>query len=115
MNALQKEKCEKYHKHFSELLEIGCKIIDVPENAPSYLVPQNSLTNFCAHCTYEKSDEHKTHLYGIHEAHRWNGKYIYYCPLGLTFIAASVSAPNGELSGGLVLGPIVMGDIQDVL
>ena len=108
------EKCEKYQKHFSELLEIGCKIVDVPENAPPCLLHQDELKNFCAHCTF-KSDELQTHLYGCHEAHRWNGRYIYYCPMGLTFIAASISGSSGALTGGLVLGPFVMGDVQDVL
>lgn len=108
------EKCEKYQKHFSELLDIGCKIVDVPENEPPCLLRQDELKNFCAHCIF-KSDELQTHLYGCHEAHRWNGKYIYYCPLGLTFIAASISNNAGALAGGLVLGPFVMGDVQDVL
>jgi two-component system response regulator YesN len=108
------EKCEKYQKHFSELLEVGCKIVDVPENEPPCLLHQDEMKNFCAHCTY-MTDELQTHLYGCHEAHRWNGKYIYYCPLGLTFIAASISGSSGALTGGLVLGPFVMGDVQDVL
>lgn len=114
------EKCEKYQKHFSELLEIGCKIIDVPEDGKGHLLPQDDLTNFCAHCTYGRtedgrSDELATHLYGCHQANRWNGKYIYYCPLGLTFIAASIADSGGALVGGLILGPMVMGDVQDVL
>ena len=108
------EKCEKYQKHFSELLEIGCKIVDVPENEPPCLLYQDELKNFCAHCTF-KTDELQTHLYGCHEAHRWNGKYIYYCPLGLTFIAASISGNSGALTGGLILGPFVMGDVDDAL
>ena len=35
--------------------------------------------------------------------------------MGLTFIAASISNSAGALAGGLVLGPIVMGETQDVL
>jgi AraC-like DNA-binding protein/ligand-binding sensor protein len=115
MLELLREKCEKYQKHFSELLDIGCKIVDVPADGAAALLPQDDLTNFCAHCKYEKSNELATHLYGCQEAHRWNGKYIYYCPLGLTFIAASISDDAGALVGGLVLGPIGMGDMQDVL
>lgn len=109
------EKCEKYQKHLSELFEIGCKVVDMPENAPPCLLNQKEQNNFCTQCVYYLKDELQTHLYGCHEAHRWNGKYIYYCPLGLTFIAASISAGTGVLMGGLVLGPLVMGDIQDVL
>ncbi len=108
------EKCEKYQKHFSELLDIGCKIVDVPDNGAPNLLGEEEITNFCAHCTF-KQDERQTHLYGCQEAHRWNGRYIYYCPMGLTFIAGSISSSAGTLSGGLVLGPFVMGEAQDVL
>ncbi|MCL2125952.1 MAG: AraC family transcriptional regulator [Oscillospiraceae bacterium] len=107
--------CEKYRQHFMDLLEIGCKIVDLPENAPAYLSPKDDLKDFCTHCTYGKNKGLTTHLYGCHEAHRWNGKYIYYCPLGLTFTAASVSDSSGAITGGLVIGPIIMGDMQDVL
>ena len=109
------ENCKKYQKHFSELLDIGCKIVDIPENASPSMLDEDDIRNFCAHCRYESKNELSTHIYGCHEAHRWNGKYIYYCPLGLTFIAASLSGDAGELIGGLVLGPIIMGELQDVL
>ena len=115
MTSRLQEKCEKYQNHFSELLDIDCKIVDAPENAPAQLLNQNELRNFCAHCTFKNKDELHTHLYGCHEAHRWNGRYIYYCPMGLTFIAASISNSSGDLAGGLVVGPIVMGETQDVL
>ena len=108
------EECEKYRQHFSDLLEIGCKVVDLPDGAPACLLRDSGL-DFCVHCTYGKNKGLTTHLYGCHEAHRWNGKYIYYCPLGLTFVAASISESSGASAGGLVLGPIVMGDMQDVL
>ena len=109
------EECEKYRLHFMDLLEVGCKIVDLPDNAPAYVSPKMDLKDFCAHCTYGKNKGLTTLLYGCHEAHRWNGKYIYYCPLGLTFVAASISGSFGELTGGIVIGPIVMGDTEDVL
>ena len=109
------EECEKYRQHFMDLLEIGCKLVNLPENAQAYLSPGNDLKDFCAHCTHGTNKGLTTYLYGCHEAHRWNGKYIYYCPLGLTFVAASISDHEGALSGGIVIGPIVMGDMQDVL
>ncbi|MDR0491445.1 MAG: helix-turn-helix domain-containing protein [Oscillospiraceae bacterium] len=109
------EECEKYRQHFTDLLEIGCKIVDLPDKSPAYISPKDDLKDFCTHCTFGKNKGLTTHLYGCHEAHRWNGKYIYYCPLGLTFIAASVSDNEGSIAGGIVIGPIVMGDAQDVL
>ena len=109
------EECEKYRQHFTELLDIGCKLVNFPEKSPAYLSPRNDLKDFCAHCSYGCDNGLTTHLYGCHEAHRWNGKYIYYCPLGLTFVAASISDHSDALAGGIVIGPIVMGDQQDVL
>ncbi|MDR2356866.1 MAG: helix-turn-helix domain-containing protein [Oscillospiraceae bacterium] len=109
------EVCGKYQEHFSSLLEIGCEIVDVPEYGAPTLTPQDELRNFCAHCSYKRGDELTTRLYGCREARRWDGLYIYYCPLGLTFIAAALLSATGELIGGLTLGPIVMGDMQDVL
>jgi len=109
-----REKCVKCQKHFSHLLDVGCKLVDMPESGAASLTPQPEDENFCARCVY-KNDELSTHLYGCHEAHRWNGRYIYYCPMGLTFIASSISGDTGNLVGGLVLGPFVMGDLQDVL
>ena len=109
------EECEKYRRHFSDLLDIGCRIVILPENAPAYISPKNDIKDFCVFCTHGKNKGLTTHMYGCHEAHRWNGEYIYYCRLGLTFVAASISDDTGAVTGGIVLGPIVMGDLQDVL
>lgn len=56
-----------------------------------------------------------THLYGSSEAYRWNGEYIYYCPAGLVFAAASVSDEYGEPAGSLVAGPALMENTEDLL
>ncbi|MCL2152499.1 MAG: helix-turn-helix domain-containing protein [Oscillospiraceae bacterium] len=109
------EKCEKFRQHFSELLGINCRIIDFPSNGSARLAQKSDQGDFCALCLFSGNSGLTTHIYGCREAHRWDGKYIYYCPLGLTFVAASVSDSNGALAGGIVLGPIVMGDVQDVL
>ncbi|MDR1589027.1 MAG: helix-turn-helix domain-containing protein [Oscillospiraceae bacterium] len=109
------EVCEKYQDHFSSLLDVGCKIVDVPEYGAPRLIPLVEAQDFCANCSYKRGDELPTHLYGCHEARRWDGLYIYYCPLGLTFVAAALLSSSGDLMGGLILGPIVMGDMQDVL
>ena len=106
--------CEKYRVHFTDLLELGCKIIELPEKSTARILPEDDMRDFCAHCTYGERKGLTTHLYGCHEANRWNGKYIYYCPLGLTFIAASITE-NGIMTGGIVVGPIVMGEAQDVV
>jgi len=108
-----KEKCEKYCRHLSELLNIECVYIDIFEEARL-----SSLCNpnrFCSKCVYELKDELKTHLYGCREAYRWNGKYIYYCPIGLVFVTSSITDEKGNLLGGILQGPMIMGEINDTL
>ena len=113
------EKCKKYQKHFSELLKVPCSIVDLPVNSQPCLIPDDSVEDFCSKCKYHSDaslkDELTTRLYGCNEAHRWNGKYIYYCPMGLVFIATSLIDEFSTLTGGIVIGPLVMGDYQDVI
>jgi len=107
-------KCKKYQKHFSDLLELDCHIIDMKGDS-AVSIPNEKKSTFCSHCRIIDKNENSTYLYGCREARRWNGKYIFYCPLGLTFIAASISGEGGELIGGMLLGPLVMGEMQDTL
>lgn len=54
-----------------------------------------------------------THLYGAYEAERWDGKYIYYCPRGLVFIATLPMAVGQETAYCLISGPILMTNTVD--
>lgn len=72
---------------------------------------------FCMRCKLsngEKCDYRNTHLYGCFEAERWNGLYIYYCPLGLGFIS-TVIYDGGRAEYAFVSGPIVIGSLADTL
>lgn len=72
---------------------------------------------FCARCAYReagKCNPLNTHLYGCFESERWNGLYIYYCPMGLIFIATTIYADE-QPAYGIITGPIVMGLAADVL
>lgn len=79
------------------------------------ILSSDKTRRFCAECTCSRCHALNTHLYGCNEAYRWSGKYIYYCPLGLVFVASSISDDAGNLVGGTVIGPILMGDYDDVL
>lgn len=106
-------KCEKYCRHLAGLLNVECAYIEVSEE--SRLSSLENPNRFCANCIYEKRDELKTHMYGCKEAYRWNGKYIYYCPLGLVFVSASITNEEGHLIGGILQGPMIMGELMDTL
>ncbi|MEI6578482.1 MAG: AraC family transcriptional regulator [Eubacteriales bacterium] len=111
MDDLRK-RCTEMAVHFSGLSETDCAFL---ESSPLDLVFSKPESSFCSACTCQKCQVMNTRLYGCSEAYRWNGKYIYYCPLGLVFAASSISDDHGSMFGGLIAGPMVMGDLQDTL
>lgn len=71
----------------------------------------------CRRCVYAETGQCsplKTHMYGCFEAERWDGLYIYYCPLGLVF-TVTVIYQSMQPIYDLIAGPIVMGLTSDVL
>ena len=58
-------------------------------------------------------DYRNIHLFGIYESVRWDGKYIYYCPMDLIFIATPIIDEYNLLTGGVIVGPIIMGESED--
>ena len=70
---------------------------------------------FCTACRYPICRAAAVCEYGLKEACRWQGRYIYYCPAGLTFVAACVTDAGGALQGGVTMGPLLLGDCLDAL
>jgi len=105
MNEQLISKCKKYQNHFSELFKVPCNIVEIPEDGVPCLRFEENACSFCDHCNYDqgRDDLLAISYYGCNEANRWNGKYVYYCPMGLVFIASSISIENGGICGGLVL------------
>ena len=106
------KRCAEYAAHFAGLCDISCGVLDTSQQRFVFAEPSR---RFCEDCRCTRCEDLQTHLYGCSEAYRWNGKYIYYCPLGLVFVASSVSDDTGALSGGLIAGPLVMGSLPDTL
>lgn len=64
--------------------------------------------DICGNCTkYE--DCKLLHAKGISLSRRFGGRYIYDCPLNLTFSASPIII-HGTLMGALICGPVVMGE-----
>ena len=113
MEKSLQDRCFKYSHHISGLCGVECSVIDM--GLHTFLDEPGQKGTFCQNCSQYNQMRQYTHCYGCSEAYRWNGKYIYYCPLGLVFVASSVSDETGNLAGGLVAGPIIMGSVQDTL
>ena len=52
-------------------------------------------------------DCENVHLYGSYQAERFGGKYIYFCPMGLTHWVAPIECQD-QFKGAFVGGPVLM-------
>ena len=94
-------------RQFSELLGVDASVrADGVQRQAGAGIP------FCSRCTCPKCSPGDLCEYGLSEAFRWQGRYTCFCPAGLTFEAAC-TAENGRLSGGIVLGPYLLGESPD--
>lgn len=71
----------------------------------------------CRICEYAGQDHGRcalAHRYGLQEAERFGGKYIYYCHMGLTCFTSPVMGEHGAVAQ-ITAGPFLMGDVQDYI
>lgn len=96
-------------RQFSCLCQVdSCVHSDLTDAADPRELP------FCSQCRHPKCTPCNTYAYGMREAFRWQGRYVYYCPAGLVFVAAC-TAQEGCFAGGITMGPLLMGDCLDAL
>lgn len=107
-------KLQKYAKHLSGVFHTNCRIVDVVNRRFIDELYGNG-PYFCDVCQNSSCNLFNIYSYGCSEAYRWNGRYIFYCHDRFVFIASSVSDSEGNLFGGLVLGPLIMGNLDDAL
>ena len=100
-----RQQAQKYAAHLAGLVQTSCMMVGFGD-----IDSDSFCTDVCRGCNSVDA-----HSYGCSEAYRWGGRYIYYCPFGLVFAASSLSEEYGSLAGGLVCGPMIMGDLQDTL
>jgi two-component system response regulator YesN len=102
------EQCKTFAGHFAAVCKTPVTLVDTFDR--EIITTATTGLFYCGACKNECRLP-QTLLYGCSEAKRWNGKYIFYCPAGLTF--AAVTVPETDLA--LLAGPVVMGDLQDTL
>lgn len=56
----------------------------------------------------------RAHVYGMTEAQRFGGKYIYFCPMGLTCFVSPILAEDGA-AAKITVGPFIMVEKQDFI
>ena len=102
------ERCKHLCRHITTLTGVHTTLLDLPGKifaTPPFLT-DCSLGGVCC-------DAYTTHLYGAYEAERWDGKYIYYCPRGLVFLATPPIITGTAMEYCIVTGPIVMSNSDE--
>ena len=107
------QRTQAYARHLADFGGVDCAVFDFFNHG--FVLGAPCL--FCDGCAYFKNgrcDYSKTHRYGCFEAVRWNGLYIYYCPMSLAF-SATVVFDDVQPVYAIIAGPVVMGTVADVL
>ncbi len=93
---------------------LGCTVSDLSGNI---LKEHGKGFNYCrlceAACLTKEQGIH-SHNYGMAEAERFGGKYIYFCPLGLTFLVSPIIGETGS-TAKITAGPFLMVEPQDFI
>lgn len=99
---------------FSDVTGLGCTISDVQGKILEEYGYGCNTCALCAAAGKPKTNCVQAHRYGMTEAERFGGKYIYYCPMGLTCF---VSPILGEVSSAakITVGPFLMVERQDFI
>ncbi len=97
---------------FSVATGLGCAVTDTA-GAVLFGAGYNCAT--CGVCAAAGQDAARcgpAHAYGMAEAERFGGKYIYYCPLGLTCFVSPIIGALGS-AAKITAGPFLLGSLED--
>ena len=114
MDKNLKDQTIKYAKHFSAVLSIPCTVVDLKEHSMECSFG-TELIDVCRNCPHRDCAGYRDFAKGCEEAYRWDGLYIFYCASDMVLICASVTSEDGSLQGGLVLGPIILDNKDELM
>ncbi|MBP3382277.1 MAG: helix-turn-helix domain-containing protein [Clostridia bacterium] len=93
---------------------LGCIVSDTEGQI---LFEEGQGFTHCPLCTYTGCSRDMctaSHIYGMLEAERFGGKYIYFCPLGLTCFVSPIIGDEGT-AAKITAGPFTMVEKQDFI
>lgn len=110
MAETRKRHAQQCCSYITSLTGADTRLLDVETQTLTGGAP--AACERCSRCADTRETPARTALYGAFEAERWGGRYIFYCPCGLVFVALALPAPDGILADAVLIGPLCMG--QDV-
>ncbi len=93
---------------------IGCVVSDTNGNQLAEYGYGCDSCGVCHAAGREKSRCVQAQNYGMMEAERFGGKYIYYCPAGLTCFVSPILGDTNS-AAKITVGPFLMVDAQDFM
>ncbi|MCL2162925.1 MAG: PocR ligand-binding domain-containing protein [Oscillospiraceae bacterium] len=110
------ELAEKCARAYNISTKVGCIVID-SSGKMTYDACENAscrINSLLAHYNDFGKACSNSHLYGVYQAERFGGKYIYACPHGLIHWTAPLIS-RGVLQGAIVAGPAQVVDSSEFL
>ena len=110
------QQAEKYRKHFKRLFYTDCTVTDCSE--PFSCLRETKQPVFCEYCESIRGNgccSMRTFQNGCAESYRWNTTCISLCSMGMVLMSSCLTEKNGNLCGGLTIGPLCMGNMEDIL
>ena len=126
VQMMELEKVTKAADHFSLACGVPCRVINALGETVYQSAQQPGSTAICelagSFLPVARNSEtgpvskicDNAHLYGCYQAERFGGRYVYFCPLGLTHWASPIMA-EGSVVGALIGGPVHMVEPDEFL
>lgn len=93
---------------------LGCTVSDTQGRVLYERGPGCASCRICTAAGRPQEDCARAHIYGMTEAERFGGKYIYFCPMGLTCFVSPILGSQGS-EAKITVGPFLMVDRQDYI
>lgn len=99
---------------FAESTGLGCTLSDASGGVFSDYGLSCEKCQLCAAVGRNREGCIRAHVYGMTEAQRFGGKYIYFCPMGLTCFVSPILGEDGA-AAKITVGPFIMVEKQDFI
>ena len=99
---------------FSNSCNVGCVVSDTEGVVKSKAGYCCADCKICAAAGHSLTDCLKAQNYGMVEAERFGGKYIYFCPMGLTCFISPILGIDGA-EARITVGPFLMVDREEFI
>lgn len=103
------KRVRKYADHFEKISNVDACVLNLVDQ-DFFEGPPDFCRDSCP-CKAISCNCFQVHFRNCLEAKRWDGRYTYYCPLNLMFVAAFCTTNTG-VATGIVAGPFLLDEFD---